>query len=148
MDLILWRHAEAEEGAPDHARELTAKGIKQAGEIAAFLRPNLPGDLRVLVSPTARTQQTVRALTDNFTLAPDLAPGAFPQAVLQAAQWPNAEGTVLIVGHQPTLGAVAAQLLGCEGSAFSIKKGGLWWLSQRAGSTQVSLRLVIAPDFL
>ena len=148
MDLILWRHAEAEEGAPDHARELTAKGIKQAGEIAAFLRPNLPGDLRVLVSPTARTQQTVRALTDNFTLAPDLAPGAFPQAVLQAAQWPNAEGTVLIVGHQPTLGAVAAQLLGCEGSAFSIKKGGLWWFSQRAGSAQVSLRLVIAPDFL
>ena len=148
MDLILWRHAEAEEGAPDHARELTAKGIKQAGEIAAFLRPNLPGDLRVLVSPTARTQQTVRALTDNFTLAPDLAPGTSPQAVLQAVQWPDAEGTVLIVGHQPTLGAVAAQLLGCEGSAFSIKKGGLWWLSQRAGSTQVSLRLVIAPDFL
>ena len=148
MELILWRHAEAEEGAPDHARELTAKGIKQAGKIAAFLRPNLPDDLRVLVSPTTRTQQTVRALTDNFTLAPDIAPGASAQAVLQAAQWPNAEGTVLIVGHQPTLGAVAAQLLGCEGSAFSIKKGGLWWFSQRAGSAQVSLRLVIAPDFL
>ena len=148
MDLILWRHAEAEEGAPDHARALTAKGIKQAEKIAAFLRPNLPDDLRVLVSPTARTQQTVRALTDNFILAPDLAPGASAQAVLQAAQWPDAEGTVLIVGHQPTLGAVAAQLLGCEGSAFSIKKGGLWWFSQRAGSAQVSLRLVIAPDFL
>lgn len=148
MDLILWRHAEAEEGAPDHARELTAKGNKQAGKIAAFLRPNLPDDLRVLVSHTTRTQQTVRALTDNFTLAPDIAPGTSAQAVLRAAQWPNAEGTVLIVGHQPTLGAVAAQLLGCEGSAFSIKKGGLWWFSQRAGSAQVSLRLVIAPDFL
>ena len=148
MDLILWRHAEAEEGAPDHARELTIKGNKQAERIAAFLRPNLPDDLRILVSPATRTQQTVRALTDNFTLAPDLAPGASPQAVLQVAQWPDVEGTVLIVGHQPTLGAVAAYLLGCEGSAFSIKKGGLWWFSQRAGSAQVSLRLVIAPDFL
>ena len=148
MDLILWRHAEAEDGTPDHARELTAKGIKQAEKIAAFLRLHLPSDLRVLVSPTARTQQTVRALTDNFTLAPDIAPGVSAQAVLQAAQWPNAEGTVLIVGHQPTLGAVAAQLLGCGGAAFSIKKGGLWWFSQRAGSAQVSLRLVIAPDFL
>ena len=148
MDLILWRHAEAEEGAPDHARELTTKGNKQAERIAAFLRPNLPDDLRILVSPATRTQQTVRALTDNFILAPDLAPGASPQAVLQVAQWPDAEGTVLIVGHQPTLGAVAAYLLGCEESAFSIKKGGLWWFSQRAGSAQVSLRLVIAPDFL
>ena len=148
MDLILWRHAEAEEGAPDHARELTTKGNKQAERIAAFLRPNLPDDLRILVSPATRTQQTVRALTDNFTLAPDLAPGASPQAVLQVAQWPDVEGTVLIVGHQPTLGAVAAYLLGCEGSAFNIKKGGLWWFSQRAGSAQVSLRLVIAPDFL
>jgi phosphohistidine phosphatase len=148
VDLILWRHAEAEEGAPDHARELTAKGNRQAEKIAAFLRPNLPDDLRILVSPATRTQQTVRALTDNFTLAPDIAPGASPQAVLQAAQWPDAEGTVLIVGHQPTLGAVAAQLLGCEGCAFSIKKGGVWWFSQRAGSAQVSLRLVIAPDFL
>ena len=148
MELILWRHAEAEDSAPDHARELTVKGNKQAEKIAAFLRANLPADLRVLVSPTARTQQTVRALTDNFILAPDLAPGASPQAVLQAAQWPDAEGTVLVVGHQPTLGAVAAYLLGCEGSAFSIKKGGLWWFSQRAGSTQVSLRLVIGPEFL
>lgn len=148
MELILWRHAEAEEGAPDHARELTAKGNRQAEKIAAFLRPSLPDDLRVLVSPTTRTQQTVRALTDNFTLASNLAPGTSSQAVLQAAQWPNVEGTVLIVGHQPTLGAVAAQLLGCEGSTFSIKKGGLWWFSQRAGSAQVSLRLVIAPDFL
>jgi phosphohistidine phosphatase len=28
MDLILWRHAEAEPGEPDLGRRLTAKGIK------------------------------------------------------------------------------------------------------------------------
>jgi phosphohistidine phosphatase len=148
MDLILWRHAEAIEGTPDHARELTTKGIKQAGKVAAFLHQHLPDDHRILVSPTIRTQQTAAALTSKFTLAPTIAPGASAQAILQAARWPNAGGTVLIVGHQPTLGEVAAQLLGCEDSTLSIKKGALWWFSLREGSEQLTLRLVITPDFL
>jgi phosphohistidine phosphatase len=148
MDLILWRHAEAVDGTPDHARELTAKGIKQAGKVAAFLHQHLPDDHRILVSPAIRTQQTVAVLTNHFTLAPTIAPGASAHAVLQAARWPDAGGTVLVVGHQPTLGEVAAQLLGCEGSALSIKKGALWWFSRREGSEQITLRLVITPDFL
>ena len=148
MDLILWRHAEAGNDVPDHARELTAKGIKQAGKIAAFLHQHLPGDHRILVSPTTRTQQTAAALTGHFTLAPTIAPGASAQAVLQAARWPDAGGTVLVVGHQPTLGEVAAQLLGCADATLSIKKGALWWFSRRKGSEQVTLRLVITPDFL
>jgi phosphohistidine phosphatase len=148
MDLILWRHAEAEDGAPDHARELTAKGIKQAGKIAAFLRQHLPDERRILVSPTARTQLTAAALTDHFTLAPTIAPGASAQAVLHAARWPDAGGTVLVVGHQPTLGEVAARLLGCGDNSLSMKKGALWWFSLREGSAQITLRLVIAPEFL
>lgn len=148
MELILWRHAEAEDTAPDHARQLTAKGIKQAAKIAAFLREHLPHDHRILVSPATRTQQTVAALTDHFTLAPTIAPGSTAHAMLHAARWPDAGGTVLIVGHQPTLGEVAAQLLGCEGQSFSIKKGALWWFSRREGSAQTTLRLVITPDFL
>ena len=148
--MILWRHAEAADGAPDHARKLTAKGVKQAEKIAAFLHQHLPDGTRILVSPAARTQQTAAALTNRFTLAPAIAPGASAQAVLQAAHWPAAGGTVLVVGHQPTLGEVAAQLLGCNDYALNIKKGALWWLSQREreGSAQVTLRLVIAPDFL
>lgn len=148
MDLILWRHAEAKEGSPDHARELTAKGLKQAAKVAAFIRPHLPGDLRILVSPASRTRQTVAALTNHFTLVSTIAPGASAQAVLQAAHWPNDTGTVLVVGHQPTLGEVAAQLLGGESTALSIRKGGVWWFSQREGSASAALRLVITPDFL
>lgn len=148
MDLILWRHAEAMDGVPDHARELTAKGIKQSGKVAAFLHQHLPDDHRILVSPATRTQQTVAAFTDHFTLAPTIAPGASALAVLQAARWPDAGGTVLVVGHQPTLGEVAAQLLGCKGHTLSIKKGALWWFTQREGTGQVTLRLAITPDFL
>ena len=150
MDMILWRHAEAADGAPDHARELTAKGVKQAEKIAAFLHRHLPDHSRILVSPSARTQQTAAAFTNRYTLAPTIAPGASAQAVLQAAHWPDAGGTVLVVGHQPTLGEVAAQLLGCNDCSLNIKKGALWWFSrrEREGSAQITLRLVISPDFL
>ncbi|MDP4028475.1 MAG: phosphohistidine phosphatase SixA [Gallionella sp.] len=150
MDLILWRHAEAADGAPDDARELTAKGVKQAGKVAAFLHRHLPEHARILVSPATRTQQTAAALNSRFTLVPGIAPGASAQDVLQAADWPNATGTVLVVGHQPTLGEVAAQLLGCDDYSLNIKKGALWWFSrrEREGLEQTTLRLVITPDFL
>lgn len=148
MDLLLWRHAEAEDGTSDQARELTAKGVKQAAKVAGFLRQHLPEDHRILVSPAARTQQTAAAFTDHFTLAPTIAPGATARAVLHAARWPDEGGTVLVVGHQPTLGEVAAQLLGCGKCSLSMKKGALWWFSLREGSDQTTLRLVITPDFL
>lgn len=147
MELILWRHAEAEDGVPDLERELTPKGVKQAEKVAAFLRQQLPKDARILVSPSRRTRQTAAALTEHYTLAPTIAPGASAEAVLQAARWTDAGDTALIVGHQPTLGEVAAQLLGGSGS-LSIKKGGLWWFSRRERDGTAQLRLAIAPEFL
>ncbi len=148
MDLILWRHAEAEDGLPDLSRRLTEKGHKQAIKMAIFLRQHLPVDTRILVSPAMRTQQTVAALTTDFTTVQTLSPDASVHAVLQAVRWPNAGGTVLVIGHQPTLGAVAAQLLGCGQQSLHIKKSGLWWLSRRERSSETSLRLVITPEFL
>lgn len=148
MDLILWRHAEAEDGQPDLARKLTEKGQQQAAKMAAFLRLHLPSDTRILVSPAMRTQQTASALTTDFTTVPSISPGASVHAILQAARWPNAGGSVLIVGHQPTLGTVASQLLGSGQDSLRIKKSGVWWFSRREGSTETTLRLVITPEFL
>lgn len=150
MDIILWRHAEAEDGSPDMARELTTKGKKQAEKVAAFLQLHLPAESRILVSPATRTRQTVAALTEQYTLAPTIAPGASAHAVLQAARWPNAEGTVLIVGHQPTLGEIAAQLLGSGEASLSVKKGSLWWFSRRVKEdyAQTTLKIVITPELL
>ncbi len=148
MDLILWRHADAEYGTPDLERELTDKGRKQAEKMAHFLRERLPDDTRILVSPAVRTRQTIAPLTDKFTLEPAIAPGASVHDVLKAVKWPNASGTVLVVGHQPTLGAVAAQILGSGEQSFRLKKSALWWLSRPEGSLVTTLRLVITPDFL
>lgn len=150
MELILWRHAEAADGMPDMERPLTDKGHKQAERMAQFLRARLPHGTRILASPALRTQQTVQALTKHYTTDPHVAPGASADAVLQAADWPSHGGCVLVVGHQPTLGSVAAQLLCGDCATLSVKKGAIWWLARRSrdDDEQTTLRLVIAPDQL
>jgi phosphohistidine phosphatase len=150
MDLILWRHADAEPGEPDMERKLTGKGTKQAARIAEWLEPRLPDRCRIIVSPARRAQQTALALTRKFKTKDEIAPDVPPQSVLEAAQWPDGDDPVLVVGHQPTLGRVAALLLANQDVEWSIPKGGIWWLSNRARSRgpQVALRVAIAPDFV
>lgn len=150
MELILWRHAEAVDGEPDLARELTPKGLKQAKAIAQWLSSRLPGQTRIIVSPAERTQQTAAALTDEFKIDRQLAPGAPPAAVLAAAGWPGHRGAVVVVGHQPTLGMAAALLIAGEPMPWSIKKGAIWWLSHRVRGErpQIVLRAVMSPDLL
>lgn len=150
MDLILWRHAEAEPGEPDLGRRLTAKGQKQAERMAQWLERHLPETCRILVSPADRAQQTALALKRKFKTIEEIAPGATVAAVLAAANWPDSREAVLVVGHQPTLGEVAAYLLSGEPSYWSVKKGAVWWLSnrQRDGSSGVLLRVVLGPDFV
>lgn len=150
MDLLLWRHAEAEEGANDLRRALTARGHKQAAQVAHWLLAHQPRDLRILVSPAKRTQQTAEALGLPFVIDRRLAPNMPVANLLAAADWPAAGGAVLIVGHQPALGGLASLLLAGQESAWTVKKGGLWWFTNRvrAGETQTVLRTVIAPDLV
>jgi len=54
MELILWRHADAEEGADDLARRLTKKGEADAAAMAKWLRAQLPGDFTLVSSPAVR----------------------------------------------------------------------------------------------
>jgi phosphohistidine phosphatase len=94
--------------------------------------------------------QTVEALGRKFKMHPDLAPGADPQDILRAANWPGAKESVLIVGHQPTLGQVAALLLAGDDIDWDIRKASAWWFSQRdpghAGS--VYLKAVMSADMV
>jgi phosphohistidine phosphatase len=64
MELILWRHAEAEIGEPDLGRKLTPRGEKQARRVAEWLHAQLPDSARILVSPATRAQQTAKALAE------------------------------------------------------------------------------------
>jgi phosphohistidine phosphatase len=70
------------------------------------------------------------------------------QAVLDAARWPSASEPVLIVGHQPTLGLVAARVLAGVEQAWSMKKGAVWWLRAREAEGGVALLAVIGPEWV
>ncbi|CAN5640606.1 phosphohistidine phosphatase SixA [soil metagenome] len=151
MELILWRHAEAEDegaGVNDMQRKLTANGLQQAERMAKWLNKRLPSSTRILVSPAQRTQQTALALGLEFETIPALAPGATVDAVLRSAGWPHSPSTVLVVGHQPTLGLVAARLLAERLDSWAMQKGAVWWLRnrQRDGQMQVVLQAAQTPD--
>lgn len=150
MDLILWRHADAEEGGRDLDRKLTSKGRKQAERVAEWLARRLPSKYRVLSSPARRARETADALAVGYKIVDRLAPGAAPTDILEAADWPAHKGVVIVVGHQPDLGRAAAVLLAGAESDWAVKKGGFWWLSdrERAGRHEVVLRAVLAPDLL
>lgn len=160
MDLIFWRHAEAQDLPPgleardsyrlDLQRPLTGRGQKHAARIATWLDRQLGDTARILVSPALRCEQTALNLGRKFKTCEALAPGAGMKAVLEAAQWPNAKFPVVIIGHQPTLGQAAAHLLGLARSEVSIRKGALWWLRHRVrdGVAQTVLMTVQTPELL
>ncbi len=131
-------------------RRLTAKGLKQAERMGEWLDHHLPDTARILASPADRAQQTALALKRKFRTVDEIGPGAAATAVLQAAGWPDSREAVVVVGHQPTLGAVASFLLSGEESWWSMRKGAVWWLSNRdkSGAASVVLRVVIGPDFV
>ncbi len=153
MNLILWRHAEAEVIAPgqdDLQRLLTPKGERQARRMAAWLNHRLAASTRVLVSPALRCRQTADALGREARVLPALAPDAHYSALIEAARWPRASEPVLICGHQPTLGQLAAHLLAGVEQDWAVKKGAVWWLRwrQRDGAPEVTLHAVQGPDAL
>lgn len=152
MDLILWRHAEAEErreGLEELDRALTPRGEKQAARVAAWLDRVLPEGARILSSPARRCEQTALALGRKYKVRPELGPGEPAASLLELVQWPQARHAMLVVGHQPMLGEVLAQLLRIEGGHCPIRKGAAWWLRtrEREGELQVLLVAVQPPDF-
>jgi phosphohistidine phosphatase len=150
MELILWRHAEAEMGEPDEGRALTPKGHKQAAKMAEWLDRNLPNTCRILSSPATRTVQTAEALGRKFKIVDELAPESTAERILQAAHWPSSREPVLVIGHQPTLGQVAALLMTGEQQDWTIRKGNVWWLAQRQREDVLGtyLRAVVTPDLI
>ena len=143
MDLILWRHADAEAGADDMARRLTPAGEKEAAAMAKWLRARLPREHTLLVSPAVRAQQTAAALGSPIVTEKALAPGASPKDIRRAAE--KHKGLVIIVGHQPDLGRAAAKLVADLRAEWSIKKGAIWWLE---GSEPARIKAVVSPDLL
>jgi phosphohistidine phosphatase len=152
VDLILWRHAEAEDanGKRDTDRELTKKGRRQAAQMAQWLRPRLSKEWRIVVSPAKRTLQTVEPLAMDYETREEAGLAATARSVLQVVEWPDAKHPTLVVGHQPTLGEVVSVLLKGEEGGMSMKKGAVWWFStrRRENNEETILKAVLNPDML
>ena len=151
MELILWRHADAEDVGPsgDLSRRLTKKGRKQAERMARWLNARLEGEWRIVSSPAQRALETVEALGRDFEVSDEVSTSATARSVLQEAGWPRGE-RVMVVGHQPTLGEVASKLLGAGTGEFSVRKGAILWFAsrEREGRRETVLRSVIDPETL
>ncbi len=145
MDLILWRHADAEDGAPDLERRLTKKGREQAERLAQWLRERLRGDYELISSPAARAKETAEALSYKMRIENSLAPGAAAAGYAKVSGWPRGERTVIVVGHQPEIGGALALLVTGRQSDWRLQKGALWWLE--AGEPPL-VKAVISPDLL
>lgn len=152
MNLILWRHAEAEDTTPDMRRVLTKRGLQDAVSMAQWLHAQMPPGTLVMSSPADRAKQTAQALVSDFEVVKGLAPGKGVEELLAAVEWHDAgtDRTVLVVGHQPTLGRTAALLIGGAEAPWTIRKGAIWWISKRVRGecSHAVLRMVMAPDRL
>lgn len=154
MDLILWRHAEAEDSYPDLERELTRKGCRQAQKMASWLKGQLADDLELefYASEAVRAQQTLVALSKDYRVDARLNSGCSAGHYLSIAGWPNndANRCVVIVGHQPEIGQVASLLLFGREQNLVFRKGAIWWFSRRqhGASVECLLRTVLAPEQL
>ena len=79
-----------------------------------------------------------------------LAQDATATSLLEAANWPDHREPVVLVGHQPALGRLAALLISGSEQDWTIKKGNVWWIAQRdrAEADSTFLRAVMTPDLL
>ena len=170
-ELLLLRHGIAEERSPelpDRTRALTDKGRQRTRAVLErALALGLVAD-RMLSSPLTRARQTAEmarsvGLAPALELSETLEPGHDPLPLLVSAlaglaPAPIGSGAgasparlrVLLVGHEPDLGRLAARLLGAHPGAIQLRKAGLALLALPAGATpgSASLRLLLSPRSL
>jgi phosphohistidine phosphatase SixA len=118
--LYLVRHAEAAPGEPDDLRPLTSAGRTAARDLGGRLAADGVRPEVVLTSPLLRARETAgelgRALDCEVEADERLAPGATAQTLREAIVDRGDE--VVVVGHQPDCGRIAAELSGGPEPAF------------------------------
>ncbi|QIG43134.1 phosphohistidine phosphatase SixA [Nocardioides anomalus] len=115
--LVIIRHAKAEQsGASDFDRQLTDRGLVDAAQAGEWLAARGVEPDQALVSAAVRTQQTWEAVNDaagwdlEATTEDSLYEAGTETALdlLRAAD--DHVRTLVVVGHNPTMGTLAALL--------------------------------------
>ncbi|OAM30439.1 phosphohistidine phosphatase [Eikenella sp. NML03-A-027] len=154
MNLILWRHAEAEYGVPDLERGLTDKGRQQADAAAKWLRLYLNGRVEVWASQALRSRQTAEALGLPYTVKPKLNPINRVEELPALIAAHKRADYLILVGHQPWLGQLCGYLLNgswLSGQYWSVRKSGIWWFGVKVdevGRLCAKLKAAMTPQLL
>ena len=134
LELYLIRHGVAEERGKDwpddSKRPLTPDGIARLRKAAHGLNEVGVGFDQIVTSPLVRTRQTADVFAEELETHPPvvtsdaLAPAGTPPSVIQEITKHVRKARVALVGHEPNLGDLAAQLLGAR-NPLEFKKGGI-----------------------
>ena len=161
VELLLLRHGIAEERCPervDGERALTAVGRSRTRAVAERLVQLGLGCDQLVTSPLVRARQTAEIAVGAGLVAEGspslwlrvdaaLAPGGDPLPLVaefqRAASAHKGLLRLALVGHEPDLGALAAQLIGAPEGAIVLKKAGIALLLLGPGRGQ--LKLLMAP---
>ncbi|CDO32629.1 SixA phosphatase family protein [Mycolicibacterium porcinum] len=116
--LLLMRHAKSDypDGVADHDRPLAARGIREAGLAGEWIRANLAGVDAVLCSTATRTRQTlertgIEAPVQYAERIYDARPGTVIDEInAVSSRFGTDPSTVLVIGHEPAMSAVALGL--------------------------------------
>lgn len=134
MDLYLLRHGIAEDPKPgqsDSSRALTSEGRSKLRHVLEVAKRAKPEPTLILSSPFKRAIETAEIASKllgykGTILKTDaLQPNSSPEDVWQEIRGHRAESSLLLAGHEPLLGLLAAYLLGAPSARVDFKKAGL-----------------------
>jgi phosphohistidine phosphatase len=156
MRLYLVQHGEAQPESVDPQRHLTERGRRDVEKVASFLRPLQLRVGTIWHSGKPRARQTADVLANSLASGagtverPGLAPNDPVEPVRDAVT--KSQDDLVIVGHLPFFGRLAASLLtgGGTGDAVAFRYGGVVCLERQdddaGGGWKVAWMIV--PDLL
>jgi phosphohistidine phosphatase len=144
MRLILFRHgpaghADLERWPDDRSRPLNLHGEERVREASHGLVRLEQSFARVISSPLTRAAQTAELLREELGIEPavtsddDLAPGGSLRSLIESLSTDEADGTVILVGHEPDLGKLAGTLIFGAPAHLPLKKAGACGIRFDAG---------------
>lgn len=134
--ILLCRHAHADPGTDDLARALSAIGQAQARRAGEWLSQHLTTPIKLLCSPSVRTQQSADLLAEKLTITSRAnVDGIYEASVATLLEVLDTHsGDVMLVGHNPGFEALLAFLCtGQSGSFRGMSPGSIAWMSLQSG---------------
>lgn len=134
MELYLFRHGIAEDAPPgrsDSSRALTDAGRERCAAVAKMAREAGVAPSLIASSPYVRAVQTAEVAAKEFGYSgdlvrlPSLVPHGTPDAVWSDIRELDDETAVLLAGHEPLMGHLAAYLLNAPSLQVDMKKSAM-----------------------